>query len=114
MDIYRYGKVLSSELLQLKSREAVHEDNSRDKDYLSSAIPLALLAGFKGTHPKVMDSLVENFETEHSLRGREVITFKERIRLIESAYYKKIGVPCWRNKRYKLLGGYLPKERFDY
>ena len=55
-----------------------------------------------------MDSHVENFETEHSLRSREVITFKERIRLIESAYYKKIGVTCWRNKRYKLMGGYLP------
>jgi hypothetical protein len=115
MDIYRYGKVLSSSQLELKSNKAVHEQEiTRNKNYLSEAVPLDLLADFKGEHPKVMRELVNSFSPDSFVSQRKKIHFKERLRLIESSYYKKFGLPCWRNKRYKLLGGYSTKDRLDY
>ena len=116
-DIYRYGFVRSIEKLNEKFRNAVqHQEKQRPvaQDHYLRTYPRSFIRRFAGTHPGVMRERVANFPEqydEQDPRCRTSLTLKERQRLWETRLYERFGLPRWRHVRYKLVGGYLPKQR---
>ena len=121
VNLYRYGKVLSSSAMELKQSEAVHESDHESgggpKDFFYNEVPGQHVGEFVGEHPKVMSARVDNtpaaYEADSSAVRRK-LSLRERRRLLETAFYRNCGFPRWRNTRYKLLGKYLSKDRGDY
>jgi hypothetical protein len=117
IDIYRYGKVLSDSAMKVKHANAVHESIRDNNDFFYDEVPAQYIAEFVGEHPQIMsvrvDSSPVSFDSE-SKSVRTKLSLRERRRLFESAYYRKFGLPKWRNTRYKLIGSYKPKQRGDY
>ncbi|PKN79795.1 MAG: hypothetical protein CVU48_04315 [Candidatus Cloacimonetes bacterium HGW-Cloacimonetes-1] len=74
--IYHYGWVRPPHLMQNKRRslDSVHWGKSRAEDYYSKAPeyfdygPLSLLGQFKGTHPTVMQDMIERFDWQDKLQ----------------------------------------------
>jgi glycosyltransferase involved in cell wall biosynthesis len=123
VNVYRYGKVLSSSAMKLKQSEAVQESirNAEEKgtlDFLSIyEVPGQYVGDFSGEHPQVMSARIANTPATYDADSRAVrrkLSLRERRRLLETAFYRNCGFPRWRNTRYKLLGKYLPKDRGDY
>jgi glycosyltransferase involved in cell wall biosynthesis len=117
-DIYRYGLVCSHKQVENKDRNAVHMKDYEDKkvreDFFYTDIPRAHVMEYKGTHPKVMQNRIDAFDQNISMedkRWRTELTWKERQRLLETWFYEHWGVPCWRNKRFHLVGNYAKKDR---
>jgi glycosyltransferase involved in cell wall biosynthesis len=117
VNIYRYGKVLSSAAMKLKQVNAVHESIRDNVDFFYDEVPGQFVVEFTGDHPGVMRARVENTPDSYvanSANVRRKLTLRERRRLLETAFYRCCGFPRWRNTRYKLLGKYAPKDRGEY
>ncbi len=117
VNIYRYGKVLSSTAMKLKQSEAVHESIRSNKDFFYDEVPGQYVVEFVGEHPKVMGARVENAPVNYDADSGDVrrkLTLSEHRRLLETAFYRCCGFPRWRNTRYKLIGKYVTKERDEY
>jgi len=62
----------------------------------------------------VMRARIERHSIQLDLddpRWRTQLTGKERRRLLESAFYRRFGLPKWRHGRYTVVGDFLPKDR---
>lgn len=116
-DLHRYGKVHTLAAQSEVLRGAVHHrDRSAElaDDYFYATEPRAFVARFTGTHPAVMAARAAAHPPQYELddpRCRLALTGKERRRRLETAFYRRFGVPRWRSARYRLLAGYLPKPR---
>lgn len=118
-DLFRYGYVCSPSDLAGKDESAVHMVTMKGRefgdDFFFTAVPRSFVETYRGTHPQVMRERIERFEQSVSLDDagwREIPTLKERQRLLETWFYRRFGVPSFRNTRYNLRGGYAGKERF--
>lgn len=117
-NVYRYGYVCTPEQLVTKVKSAVHLERFREKRFDESSfyrvLPRRFVREFTGGHPAVMNDRIGKFTQRISMddrRWRTKPTFKEFQRLVETRFYERYGVPGFRNKRYRLVGGYQAKER---
>ncbi|MFT5224605.1 MAG: glycosyltransferase involved in cell wall biosynthesis [Polaribacter sp.] len=118
VNVYRYGKVLSPAVMKRKQSEAVHESiRDSDKEFFYDEVPGQYVVEFRGEHPRVMQALVENTPNTYDSNAvgvRRTLTWRERTRLMETAIYRRFGVPHWRRTRHKLVGNYVDKDRDEY
>jgi glycosyltransferase involved in cell wall biosynthesis len=111
-DIYRYGHVLTPELMEDKIRHIAHlgrPEDDFDANSFYQSVPKSFVEEFHGMHPTVMKQRIDSFKQTISMddpNWRTVPSLKERQRLLETWWYKKFGIPRARNTRYKLLGNY--------
>jgi hypothetical protein len=114
--LFRYGNVRSHDIFADKQEHAVHHaDANRERPLgrgdLYNSLPRSFVAPYKGSHPSVMLARITHFTDKISLadpRWRLSLTLNERRRLVETWFYQRFQIPRWRNKRYNLVGGYLP------
>lgn len=112
--LFRYGAVRTPELMTRKFQEAVHSTASFPVagDFFFQALPKAFIKPFLGSHPQVMTSRIASFKQKISLhdpRWRTRMSTEEKLRLWETCFYHRFGIPRWRNKRYRLVGAYRRK-----
>lgn len=120
VDLYRYGYVGRIEQIAAKLQKAVHFGNPGEV-HLSEAYYYqnhvkSLVAAYPGSHPEVMRERVKSLPPQIRLgdpRWRVKPNRKERQRLLETWYYERFGVPWFRNTRYRLVGGYVKKNRLS-
>ena len=118
VDMFRYGKLLSPEAMRYKLRNAPHKLKGDEAQFAADTYydwqPHANVRPYRGTHPAVMQARIAAHSIRIDLadpRWRTRLSSKERRRLIESAYYRRFGVPRWRPGRYTLVGSFVPKDR---
>jgi glycosyltransferase involved in cell wall biosynthesis len=118
VDMFRYGKLLTPEAMTWKLRNAPHKlrgDDARfDADAYYRWIARDCIRRYPGDHPAVMYERIARHPIALDLddpRWRTELTGKERRRLIESAFYRRFGLPKWRKGRYRLVGDFVPKDR---
>jgi len=113
--LYRYASVRPLEVIVEKRRHAVHKQvagATRDQDHFFTHWPRQYIRRFTGSHPAVMAERQAAFPSQYDLddpRCRTRLTFEERRRLVETAWYHRFGYPRRRSNRYRLLGDYRPK-----
>lgn len=116
-DLYRYGYVHTPSQQAVKLSEAVHKFDADDRpsdEYHQEFYPRQFLARYDGPHPAVMADRIENWPENYVLdldRCRRKLTFSEKKRLWENWVYSRFGFPKWRDRRYRLLGDFVQKER---
>lgn len=118
VDMFRYGKLLSPEAMRYKLRNAPHKLKGSEAQFAAETYydwqPHGNVRPYLGTHPAVMQPRMAAHTIHLDLadpRWRRQPTRKERRRLIESAYYRRFGVPGWRPGRYELIGEFMRKDR---
>lgn len=118
VDMFRYGKLLTPEAMTWKLRHAPHklrgDDASFESDSYFRWIARDCIRRYQGDHPAVMHERIARHPIQIDLddpRWRTELTGKERRRLLESAFYRRFGLPKWRKGRYKLVGDFVPKDR---
>lgn len=114
--LWRYGNVRRAEIMATVNSQAVHRQGGPETDpaWVFTRNPRAHIRTWTGDHPAVMAERMAEFPPQYDLndsRVRTTMTWKERQRLMETAWYHRFGFPRRRNNRYQLLGNYLPKER---
>lgn len=117
VDIYRYGLVVSPEAMTAKFNEAPHVAGLERGGFVFSAFyenPKSFFVPFRGIHPDVMRSKIENHELlldRDSPQWRDKLTMKEWLRIIESWIYSRLGMPKFRVKRASIIGKLVRKDR---
>lgn len=117
IDMYRYGKVLSSEAMEYKLKHAPHKlkgDVQVGNDFYYRWQPRDAIRPYRGDHPAVLADRIRAHGFDLDLadaRWRTKPTGKERRRLIETGLYRRFGLPKWRPGRYQLVGDFQPKDR---
>jgi glycosyltransferase involved in cell wall biosynthesis len=113
--LYRYALVHTPEGLAARGTAVhhAHGDAGTDPDAFYTRVPRAWVAEFAGSHPEVMGERLgrigQQYDSADS-RCRQEMSIKERLRLLESAAYRKIGLPSWRGQRFDLLGKFRTKK----
>jgi glycosyltransferase involved in cell wall biosynthesis len=117
-DLYRYSWVLDPEQTRRKHEDAVHladcKERMVDEGFFYTHLPKQHVLKFGGTQPEVMREHIDAFSQRLSLddeRWRTDPSWRERRRSLESWYYRRFGLPRFRDTRYRLQGGYVRKER---
>jgi glycosyltransferase involved in cell wall biosynthesis len=116
-DVYRYGYVHSPRQQAVKLSEAVHKFDADDlpsDDYHYHFYPRQFLARYDGPHPSVMADRIDCWPENEILdldRCRTELRLDERKRLWENWAYSRFGFPRWRDRRYRLIGDFITKER---
>lgn len=118
VDMFRYGKILSSEAMRYKLRHAPHklkgEDAQFEQDQYYRWLPRQHIRAYTGVHPAVMADRIRDHGFALDLndpRWRTRQTRKEGVRSLESALYRRFGLPRWRPGRYELVGNFVAKDR---
>lgn len=117
VDMFRYGKLLSTQAMEYKLKHAPHKlrgDVSVGSDFYYRWVPRDFIRPYTGDHPAVMQERIQAHGFALDLadpRWRTQATGKERRRLLETAYYARFGVPRWRPGRYQLVGAFAVKDR---
>lgn len=117
VDQFRYSQAIAPSAMQHKLRTAPHsliENAAFSGDHYYTRIPKSFVAHYPGTQPAVM----KDFYDAHPFRldpdsplWRTRCTRKEQWRLLETALYRKMGIPKWRHGRYTLIGDWVKKDR---
>lgn len=112
--IHRYSDVRDVEVLERKFRESAHGNPvwRIDATHFLTRIPRAFVRRHAGGHPAVMEGRARGFPKqydEHDPRCRTHATASEWVRILETRLYHAIGLPSWRNNRFRLVEGLVPK-----
>lgn len=117
IDQYRYSAAIAPAAMEYKLRHAPHTlvENAR---FVGEAyyqrVPRDFICRFPGTHPAVMSEFIAQHPFRLDLDSplwRSKATSKERWRMLETAYYRRFGIPRWRHGRYELIGDWVKKDR---
>lgn len=118
IDMFRYGKLLTPEAMTYKLRNAPHKLCGDDVNFVADEyyqwLPRDCVRPYTGSHPAVMEARIAAHTMHLDLddpRWRTQPTRKERTRLLETAFYRRFGLPKWRPGRYRLLGDFVAKDR---
>lgn len=118
IDMFRYGKILSPDAMRYKLRHAPHKLKGDQAQFEVESyynwLPRQHVRPYTGDHPAVMGERIAahglQLDSDHP-GWRSALTRKERMRLFESAWYRRFGLPRIRPGRYKLVGDFVRKDR---
>jgi len=113
--MFRYSDVRELEVLQRKYRESAHGNprSSIAADHFLQRVPRRFVARHAGSHPAVMAERMRGFPQQYDAqdpRCRTRMTGSEWVRALETQLYHRIGLPRWRNSRFRLQGALAPKH----
>ena len=114
--VYRYSGVRRAEVMATVDSQAVHRQGGpvTDPNWMYTRYPRQFIRAWTGRHPAVMAERMAAFPPQYDLadpRCRDAMTWRERLRVMESAWYHRCGLPRRRASRYELIGNYQPKQR---
>ncbi|HEX4871822.1 MAG TPA: glycosyltransferase [Nevskiaceae bacterium] len=114
---FRYSQAIAPRAMEYKLRTAPHtliEGATFSGEHYYTRVPKSFIARYPGTPPAVMKAFTEahpfRLDPDSPL-WRTRPTRKERWRLIETALYRRLGIPRWRHGRYTLIGDWVRKDR---
>lgn len=117
LEQYRYSKALPPKAMEFKRRTAPHvlqAGATFDDSRYYTEVPRDVICRYSGDHPAVMQDWIAAHPIrldDQSPRWRTVPRGKERLRLLETAWYARYGLPRWRHGRYRLIGEFVNKDR---
>jgi glycosyltransferase involved in cell wall biosynthesis len=114
---YRYSKALPPRAMEFKRRHAPHvlqAGATFDDHRYYTEVPRDFICPYRGDHPAVMQDWIAAHPIrldDQSPHWRTAVRGKERLRLLETAWYARYGLPRWRHGRYHLVGDFVRKDR---